>query len=194
MGQYDRALPLYENALEILKSELGDRHPNTAISLNNLAKLYQSMGYYDRALQSLEAALEILKSELGDRHPDTAACLGNLAELYQSMGNDSEAEAFYKRAVSICEELGTDHPISFTVLGNLINLYFSNSEYRKAGALLTKWLEIFYKELPTDHPKIQDIQDRLADLKKSGLYNPKFTPKKPANPKAFGAKSKKGKK
>ena len=44
MGQYDRALPLYEVVLEICKSELGDRHPDTATSMNNLAYLYESMG------------------------------------------------------------------------------------------------------------------------------------------------------
>ena len=59
MGQYDRALPLYESALEIWKSELGDRHPSTVTSLNNLAGLYSSMGQYDRALPLYESALEI---------------------------------------------------------------------------------------------------------------------------------------
>ena len=194
MGQYDRALPLYEVALEIWKTELGDRHPDTATSMNNLAALYSSMGQYDRALPLLEGALEIWKAELGDRHPSTAQCLTNLAGLYESMGNASEAEAFYKCAMSICEELGTDYPITFTVLHNLVNRYFSNSEYPRAGALLTKWLEIFYEKLPIDHVETQKIQSCLADLKKDGLYNPKSTPQKPTNSKAFGVKPKKGKK
>ena len=110
------------------------------------------------------------------------------------MGNDSEAELFYMRAISICEELGTDYPITFTVLHNLANRYFSNSEYPRAGALLTKWLEICYEKLPIDHVETQKIQSRLADLKKKGLYNPKSTPQKPTNSKAFGVKPKKGKK
>ena len=65
MGQYDRALPLYEVALEIRKSELGDRHPSTAQGMNNLALLYYSMGQYDQALPLSEGALEICKSEFG---------------------------------------------------------------------------------------------------------------------------------
>ena len=194
MREYDQALPLLESALEINQSELGDRHPDTATSLNNLAGLYSSMGQYDRALPLYKSALEIRKSELDDRHPSTASSLNNLAGLYESIGNDSESESFYKCAMSICEELGTDYPITFTVLHNLVNRYLSNSEYPRAGALLTKWLEICYEKLPIDHPQTQKIQGRLTDLKKNGLYNPKSTPKKPTSAKAFGTKPKKGKK
>ena len=194
MGQYDRALPLYESALEIWKLELGEQHPNTARGFNNLALLYESMGQYDRALPLYKSALEIRKSELGDRHPDTAASLNNLAYLYKLMENDSEAEVFYKDAMSICEGLGTDYSITFIALQNLVDLYLSNSEYSRAGALLTKWLEICYEKLPIDHVETQKIQSRLADLKKKGLYNPKSTPQKPTSSKAFGVKPKKGKK
>ncbi len=120
MGQYDRALPLYESALEIRKSELGDRHPFTATSLNNLALLYNSMGQYDRALPLYEAALEIRKSELGDRHSDTATSLNNLAGLYESMGQYDRALPLYESAVSLCEELlGHDHPNTKVVQKNL---------------------------------------------------------------------------
>ena len=110
------------------------------------------------------------------------------------MGNGSEAELFCVRAISICEELGTDYPITFTVLHNLANRYSSNSEYPRAGALLTKWLEICYEKLPIDHVETQKIQSLLADLKKNGFYNPKSTSQKPTNSKAFGVKPKKGKK
>ena len=37
MGAYDQALPLYQRALKIREKALGPEHPDTAISLNNLA-------------------------------------------------------------------------------------------------------------------------------------------------------------
>jgi tetratricopeptide (TPR) repeat protein len=194
MEQYDRALPLYEDALEICKTVLGDRHPDTALRLNNLAHLYSSKGQYDRALPLYESALEIRKSALGDRHPSIASSLNNLAGLYKLMEKDNEAEALYKDSISICENLGTDYPISFTVLQNLVGLYVSNNEYYKAEALLTRWLEICYRKLPIEHVRTQEIKQNLVRLKKSNLYNPKSTLPKPPNPKAFGAKPKKGKK
>ena len=71
MGQYDRALLLFEGALEIRKSELGDRHPDTATSLNNLAVLYANKGDYDRALPLLEQTLSIWQEVLPAEHPNT---------------------------------------------------------------------------------------------------------------------------
>ena len=44
MGAYDRAEPLYRQALEITKKALGEEHPDYATSLNNLAALYQRNG------------------------------------------------------------------------------------------------------------------------------------------------------
>jgi len=86
MGQYDRALPLFEVALEIWKLELGDRHPDTATSLNNLAGLYKSMGQYDRALPLYEQAVDILEEVLGQEHPNTKAVQENLRLLREKMG------------------------------------------------------------------------------------------------------------
>jgi hypothetical protein len=40
-GQFDLALPLYQQALTIHPKRLGDNHVDTATSLNNLAELYR---------------------------------------------------------------------------------------------------------------------------------------------------------
>ncbi|MBU2621467.1 MAG: tetratricopeptide repeat protein [Proteobacteria bacterium] len=55
-GRYTEALPLAQQILEIRKKVLGPEHPDTAISLNNLALLYYSLGDYPpqgRLLKSL---------------------------------------------------------------------------------------------------------------------------------------------
>jgi tetratricopeptide (TPR) repeat protein len=80
-------LPLLESALEIRKSELGDRHPNTATSLNNLAALYYSMGQYDRAVPLYESAVSIAEEVLGFDHPNTKAFQENLRSLQEEMEN-----------------------------------------------------------------------------------------------------------
>jgi tetratricopeptide (TPR) repeat protein len=70
-GEYDRALPLLEDCLEKRKRILGDDHPDTLVSISNLADLLQDQGEYDRALPLLEDCQEKRKRILGDDHPDT---------------------------------------------------------------------------------------------------------------------------
>ena len=82
MGDYDRAEPLYRQALEIKKKALGEGHPDYATSLNNLAALYHAMGDYDRAEPLYRQALEIKKKALGEKHPDYATGLNNLAAVW----------------------------------------------------------------------------------------------------------------
>jgi tetratricopeptide (TPR) repeat protein len=48
-GKYNEAILLAEQALAIRKQQLGDNHPSTATSLNNLAGLYESQGRYSEA-------------------------------------------------------------------------------------------------------------------------------------------------
>lgn len=57
--------------------ELGDRHPDTAISLNNLAGLYDSQARYSEAEPLFHEAIIILIQQLGLSHPNTQTVLRN---------------------------------------------------------------------------------------------------------------------
>lgn len=48
-GQYAQAIGLATQALELARSSLGEEHPDTATSLNDLAGLHQSRGDYAAA-------------------------------------------------------------------------------------------------------------------------------------------------
>jgi tetratricopeptide (TPR) repeat protein len=143
----------------------GDRHPETATSLNNLAVLYKSMGQYERALPLYESALEIRRSELGDRHPSTAGSLNNLAELYQSMGQYERALPLYESALEINRsKLGDRHPSTATSLNNLAGLYSSMGQYERALPLYESALEIRQSELGDRHPDTAMSLSSLAAL------------------------------
>ncbi len=97
-GKYNEAIPLAEQALAIIKQQLGDNHPLTVTILNSLAVLYTVQGRYSEAEPLLKQVLAIWKQQLGDNHPDTASSLNNLAGLYTVQGRYSEAEPLYKEA------------------------------------------------------------------------------------------------
>ena len=66
---------------------LGPEHPDTAMSLNNLAGLLQAQGDLAGARPLYERALAIREKVLGPEHPDTAMSLNNLAVLLQAQGD-----------------------------------------------------------------------------------------------------------
>jgi len=70
------------------KRLLGDNHPDVALSLNNLARLYDSQGRYTEAEPLLLEAIKIATQVLGDNHPDSQTIMENyktmLSQLQQA--------------------------------------------------------------------------------------------------------------
>ncbi len=57
-GEYDKALPLYEDCSRLRKLVSGENHPDTLISMNNLASFYESSrGEYAKAFSLYEECL-----------------------------------------------------------------------------------------------------------------------------------------
>ncbi|MDM8526901.1 tetratricopeptide repeat protein [Anaerolineales bacterium HSG24] len=81
MGDYEAARPYYEKALEIRREVLGQRHPSTATSLNNLGVLCYYQGQLNEAIDFIGQALAIEEVVLGANHPSTKSTRDNLAFL-----------------------------------------------------------------------------------------------------------------
>ncbi|MEH2179958.1 tetratricopeptide repeat protein, partial [Nostoc sp.] len=72
---------LYIQALALRRKLLGEEHPDVAVSLNNLAGLYNSQGRYSEAEPLYIQALDIFERRLGANHPNTMTVRENLAYL-----------------------------------------------------------------------------------------------------------------
>ncbi|MDD3236243.1 MAG: tetratricopeptide repeat protein, partial [Candidatus Cloacimonetes bacterium] len=90
----DKALQYCEQVLPILQELFGERHPETANSLNNIGVVYDNKGEYDKALQYFEQALSIRQESLEEGHPSTILALNNIAEMYDKMGNLGKAAEY----------------------------------------------------------------------------------------------------
>jgi CHAT domain-containing protein len=167
-GDYPAATALAEQVLAIRRDLLGEHHPETATSLNNLALLYESTDEYDRALPLYEQALAIRKQVQGDDHPETAASLNNLACLYESLGEDRRALPLFEQALAIRKQaLGDDHPNTAISLSNLASLYQSMGENDRALPLYKQALAIRKNKLGENHPDTAFSLNNLAYLYQS---------------------------
>jgi tetratricopeptide (TPR) repeat protein len=91
-GKYADAEPLYVRALAIREQQVGATHPDTALSLNNLALLYATQGKYADAEPLYVRALVIFENILGQNHPNTQTVRANYTFLLQIMEKDREAK------------------------------------------------------------------------------------------------------
>ena len=73
------------------KTSLGATHPDTLVSMNNLASLFGNQGKYEEAEALYVSCFEMRKTVLGAIHPDTLVTMSNLAGLYESQGMYEDA-------------------------------------------------------------------------------------------------------
>jgi len=164
-GKYGEATVVAEQVLKIREKVLGPEHPDTARSLNILARLYDEQANYAAAKPLYQRALKIREKVLGPEHSDTATSLNNLAQVYESQGNYAAAEPLLQRALKINEKvLGPEHPDTALSLNNLGVLYDLQGTYTAAEPLYQRALKIREKVLGPEHPDTALSLNNLALL------------------------------
>jgi tetratricopeptide (TPR) repeat protein len=164
-GLYALAEDSYQRCLKATQELFGDRHPNVATSLNNLAELNRLQGRYEEAEPLHQQALALRQELLGDSHPDVATSLNNLALLYYLQGRYEEAEPPYQQALVLMQELlGDRHPNLASIINNLAALYYSQGRYEEAEPLCQQALVLRQELLGDRHPNVAKSLNNLADL------------------------------
>ena len=82
MGEYAKALPLHEEGLAIRRKVLGREHPDTVMSLGNLACLYESRGDHSQGHFAPGRGPGNQYESPGREPPRLCLGLNNLARLY----------------------------------------------------------------------------------------------------------------
>ena len=132
-GDYVSAIKSGEEALNIIRETLGERHPDYATSLEALSSIYASIGDYTKALQLEEEVLSIRKGTLGERHPEYATSLEKLSSLYDNIGDYNRALQLVEEVVNIRETtLGTNHPLYASSCHLMAFYLFEEGKYEEA--------------------------------------------------------------
>ena len=85
------AAALFREALETRRATLGDRHPDTLVSLNNLARLLQDQGKLEAAELLLHESMEACHATLDPRHRTRLRAYGWLADVCRAQGRYGRA-------------------------------------------------------------------------------------------------------
>ena len=168
IGLYERAMPLQQAALETRRHELGDDHPHTLTSINDMGVQLQVMGKYEEALPYFREALETRRRVLGDDHSSTLSSISNMGELLGLMGKFAEAEPYHREALDARRRiLGDHHPKTLLSINNMGGLLMEMGKYKEALPYYRETLKGMRRVLGDEHPNTLTSISNMGLLLKS---------------------------
>ena len=158
-----QAVIALSGAVDHLGKILGDDHPQTLTSRNNLAYAYRAAGRLGEAIPLYEQVLADSVRTLGADHPYTLTSRNNLAYAYESAGRLGEAIPLYEQVLAdSVRVLGDDHPHTLTSRNNLAGAYESAGRLGEAIPLHEEVLADRVRVLGDDHPDTLTSRGNLA--------------------------------
>ena len=165
LGNYDRALNIYEPTLEYCKEHYGELHEKTATLYNNIGGVYYSKGQYDNALVYYNKAREIQEKVLDPQHPDLATTYNNIGMAYDNKGQYDNALEYLNKAREIREKvLDPLHPNLAATYNNIGLVYDNKGQYDNALEYYNKAREIKEKVLDPLHPSLATTYNNIGSV------------------------------
>ncbi len=162
---YGSARPLYERSLAIRERVLGPEHPDTVISLNNLALALHAQGELMAARHLHERALAIRERVRGPEHPSVAVSLNNLGLVVQAQGELMAARHLHERALAIREKVwGPEHPAVAVSLANLGEILQVQGQLATSRRLRERALAIVEKVFGPGHRRTANGLSNLGEV------------------------------
>lgn len=122
--------------IALVAETYGDRHPDYATALNQLALLLIMQQEPEKAEPLLREALEIRRQALGESHPDYATNLSSLGGLLWARDEYDGAEPLLRLAVDIRRRtLGAAHPKTIVSINSLEQFYKQKAKYQSLRVL-----------------------------------------------------------
>jgi tetratricopeptide (TPR) repeat protein len=162
-GRYKEAEELQVQVMQATKRVLGDEHPDTLLSMGNLASTYRNQGRWKEAEELQVQVMQATKRVLGDEHPDTLTSMGNLASTYSDQERWKEAEELEVQVMQATKRvLGDEHPDTLITMGNLASTYRDQGRWKEAEELQVQVMQMRKRVLGDEHPDTLTSMGNLA--------------------------------
>ncbi|OIP70716.1 MAG: hypothetical protein AUK48_13410 [Oscillatoriales cyanobacterium CG2_30_44_21] len=167
LGRFSIAEGYLNQVLAISQRLYGERQPQVANCLLEIATLNFSQNLFDKGEALFLEGIEILRKALGVGHPDVTNVIKELASIYSSQTMYEKAEFLLLQVLEIKQNIfNNEHPevaVSFVDLGAICT---SQKRYQLAKIYYRNALKIYKKVLKAGHPDILYVQKKLTSIKK----------------------------
>ena len=163
MGDYERAQPLLEDALDLRRAALGPQHPEVAHSLNDLGVILHYRGEFEAAEARYREALQMRRQGLDAPHEGIASTLNNLGAVLHHQGSLDSAETYYRDALAMRQLLVADDDPELAVnIANVAMIRKYKGDYATADSLLREALAIQRAALGHEHPSVASTLNNIG--------------------------------
>ena len=92
---------MHRETLEVRRRVLGEEHPDTLRSRNNLASALGAAGRHAEAAELDRDTQVAMPPAVGEEHPHTLASRHNLASALDAAGRHAEAAEMYRETLEV---------------------------------------------------------------------------------------------
>jgi tetratricopeptide (TPR) repeat protein len=162
-GRYEEAKELQVQVMQTRKRVLGDEHPDTLTSMNDLVSTYWKQGRWKKAEELQVQVIQTEKRVLGDEHPDTLGSITNLVSTYMNQERLKEAEELAVQVIQTQKRvLGDEHPDTIINMANLASTYRNQGRWNEAEELAVQVIQVRKRVLSDGHTSTLISMDNLA--------------------------------
>lgn len=164
--EYDEARQLFMECLSARVNLYGEKHVDTVSVMKNLSVLAFITKSYDEAHTICFTARAIqVEIDGTDATVQAAALTGHLAEISRVLGKISDAEIFYKDAISLYRKIyGENHPSISLQLNNMASMMFNCKRYEEAESLYITSRNILINYHGKEHNAVAASINNVAKL------------------------------
>jgi tetratricopeptide (TPR) repeat protein len=163
LGASAQARSTEDRVVRLATASLGEEHPTTLVSMNNLAYALRALGDRASARKLDERVLEVRRRTVGKEHPDTLYSMNNLAGTLFDQGDRASAQRLYEQVLEVRQRtLGKEHRNTLVSMDNLGRTLLDQGDLAGARKLHEQALEARRRTLGNEHPDTLISMNNLA--------------------------------
>ncbi|WP_029759502.1 DUF4037 domain-containing protein [Fusobacterium nucleatum] len=164
IGYYDEAETNLKKSLEIIKKKYGDNNLAYATSLLNLTEVYRFAQKFNLLEENYKKIVKIYQANSADNSFSYAGLCNNFRLYYQNIGDMKSAYDLHLKSLDILKNYNSEeYLLEYAVtLSNLFNPCYQLGMKEKAVEYLNKVIDIFEKNVGTEHPLYSASLNNMA--------------------------------
>ena len=164
VGYYDEAESNLKKSLEIIDKKYGDNNLAYATSLLNLTEVYRFAQKFNLLEENYKKIVAIYQDNSADNSFSYAGLCNNFGLYYQNIGDMKSAYDLHLKSLDILKNYDSEeYLLEYAVtLSNLFNPCYQLGMKEKAIEYLYKAIEIFEKNVGTEHPLYSASLNNMA--------------------------------